>query len=349
MKISFVIPTLNFAEFIGETLDSIVDEGWTETEIVVFDGGSNDDTLDVLSRYRETKFSALKVVCATERGNIDIDLNLATSHATGDYVWTLSADDVLMTGWSGAIGEELARGPDIILAPAVHCDIAMRPRRSYPILAGRQTGPLRRRVENDRDLRAYLEQVRNSEGVFSFCSACLVRRDRLLEAPLLEAANGTCWRYSARLISILVDYPASIAVLHEPLIYKRGDNDSFGGAGPIRRLRIATESWDKAISALDLGGEVSGLLARRAKSDIRPTSLLYLSQFTRDEEEQRIFEACVKSRLATGQPLSRAMAWTITRFPKLQVLKRALLVARPAWRRLQQRRWEGKLTELSGS
>ncbi len=346
MKISFVIPTLNFAAFITETLDSIVNENYAETEIVVFDGGSTDNTLEVLEAYKR-KFPSLKVICAEQRGNIDIDLNAAVSEASGDYIWTLSADDTLISGWSLAIPSLLSEGVDLVLVPAIHCDVAMRPRRNYPILREPGTLPFRATIATDAELFSYLAQVRNSEGLFSFCSACLVRRERLSAVASLEEANGTCWRYSARLIAVLTQYPCRIAILPVPRLYKRGENDSFAHAGPIRRLKIATQNWDRAIASLRLGDEVTRAMQHRAKSDIRPTSLLYLTQFIKDRDERAIFNECVSSRLGGGGAVSRAAGWAIAHFPQLPGLKQALLVARPAYRKLQQRTWSARLNALS--
>ncbi len=342
MKISFVIPTLNFAEFLPDTLNSIVDEGYGPIEIVVFDGGSTDDTLEVLERFR-AKFPALKVISATERGNIDIDLNKAVAEATGDYIWSLSADDALMPGWSRDVVGELSDWPDLLLVPAIHCDVRMRPRRNYPILKDYGGAPLKMVISSDDDLLTYLMRVRTSEGLFSFCSTCLVRRAPLLKVPALEQANGTCWRYSARLIEVLTHYPSTIIVLGQPFIFKRGDNDSFSHAGPIRRLKIATQNWDDAISCLGLNARVSVAMATRAKSDIRPTSLLYLSQFIRDRDEQAIYNNCVQSRLGEGGRYQRTFARILKHFPRLSILKRGLLVARPMFRTVQRRLWEARL------
>ncbi|OYW44564.1 MAG: hypothetical protein B7Z08_06305 [Sphingomonadales bacterium 32-68-7] len=344
--ISFVIPTLNFAQFLPETLDSIVDEGHAPIEIVVFDGGSTDNTLDVLEAYRRDRFPDLKVLVATEHGNIDIDLNKAVAAATGDYVWTLSADDALMPGWSQAIRAELTAAPDLLLVPAIHCDVNLRPRRNYPILRD-DSAPYRTRIANDADLFAYLGRVRTSEGLFSFCSATIVRRERLLQVPLLEDANGTCWRYSARLIAVLTRYPSSIAILVTPLLLKRGDNDSFSQAGPVRRLKIATQNWDHAIRSLGLGSEVSSALASHAKADIRPTTLLFLTQFVRDADEQAIYNACVRSRIGRDSLAARALATILQRFPRLPIMQRALPLARQGLRSLQQRAWSARLATVA--
>lgn len=345
MKISFVIPTLNFAAFLPETLDSIVDEGFADIEIVVFDGGSRDNTLEVLEHYR-TKWPALRVISATERGNIDIDLNEAVAAATGDYIWTMSADDVLMPGWSDAVLPALADQPDLTLIPAIHCDIKMRPRRNYPILREDGGEPLSMTLAGDDDLLHYLAQVRTSEGLFSFCSACIVRRDRLVAVSSLDAANGTCWRYSARLIAVLVNYPSCITVLGNPLIYKRGENDSFSSAGLIRRLKIATLNWDEAIGCLGLDRPIGAAIATHAKADIRPMTLLYLSQFVRNRDEKTLYRACVASRLGDDGSNSGLLAAFLRNLPPFAPLRAALNMAKAAVRVVQQRRWSERLAAV---
>ncbi len=350
--ISFVIPTFNFAAFLPETLDSIVDEGYAPIEIIVFDGGSSDDTLAVLEAYR-TRFPALKVIVATERGNIDIDLNKAVAAATGDYVWTMSADDALMPGWSTTIAGRLARvKPDLLLVPAVHCDIAMRPWRFYPILRDAGGGDLVQTLSRDEDMMAYLARVRTSEGLFSFCSACIVRREKLLAAPLLEQVDGTCWRYAARLIAVLTDYPSTILVLDAPLILKRGDNDSFSQAGVIRRLAIATLNWDTAIGAVALSRPVEEAMLTLAKSDIRPLSLFFLSQFVRNDEEQAIYNACVRSRLKDEAGGERTLSYILPHMPRIGLLRRGFLAAKPMIKAMRHRLWQAPLkaaTDLAGS
>jgi glycosyltransferase involved in cell wall biosynthesis len=344
VSISFVIPTYNFAAFLPETLDSIIAERYSPIEIIVFDGGSSDNTLEVLEEYR-CKFPELIVLVATERGNIDIDLNRAVMAATGDYIWTVSADDVLMSGWSKAIYSHLKEHePDLMLAPAVHCDIRLRPRRDYPILKDPNLGIFQAMIKDDHDLLSYLSKMRTSEGLFSFCTSCLVRRKRLEQAPTLEYLNGTCWRYATRLISILLEYSCNIIVLNQPLIFKRGDNDSFASSGLINRLKIATVNWDIALNYLQHDFLVRHSMLLLVKSDIRVLTLLYMSQFVSCKEDSLIYRACVESRLIGADGQLPFVARILKSMPRFVPLKNLLTLAKFGLRFFQQFIWSLKLS-----
>ena len=338
-KISFVIPTYNFGEFIISTLNSIVDEKYEDIEIIVFDGGSSDNTLQLLENFR-TRFPRLKVEVSDQRGNIDIDLNKSILMATGEYVWTLSSDDLLIPGWSKHILNILKnQQPDIMLIPAVHCDIRLNPRRFYPILKDFAKGPLKAIIRTDDDLIGYIRKIRTSEGLFSFCSACIVNRDKLLHSPSLDEANGTCWRYSARLISILIDYPCNTVVLDKPYLYKRGDNDSFSKDGLVSRLKIATINWDLAVDLLAIDPLIASELKTLVKSDITIAHLLFVSQFVRNPKEKLLYDQCIVSRLSDINTRSKVWTYLLTALPRNIAIKNLLILLKAFMKMIQTLLW----------
>ena len=51
-KVSVIIPTYNRAHCIEETIISVLNQTYTDFEIIVIDDGSSDDTAEVLKKYR---------------------------------------------------------------------------------------------------------------------------------------------------------------------------------------------------------------------------------------------------------------------------------------------------------
>jgi glycosyltransferase involved in cell wall biosynthesis len=89
--VSVIIPALNAASVIGETLTSCLKQTWTNLEIIVVDNGSSDGTLDVVHSLEAPSVRIYE--CA--RQGASAARNFGTSRSNGDYIQYLDADDVL--------------------------------------------------------------------------------------------------------------------------------------------------------------------------------------------------------------------------------------------------------------
>ena len=89
MKISIIIPTLNESLLLQRLLcdlNKIID---SQVEIIVVDGGSNDDTLEIASKYAHQVF-------VTEQGRAT-QMNYGAAFAKGEVLFFLHADSMLTT------------------------------------------------------------------------------------------------------------------------------------------------------------------------------------------------------------------------------------------------------------
>jgi len=91
LKFSIVIPCLNEEKYIGNCIDSILNQSYDTSliEIIVVDGGSTDKTPEILSDYLK-KISGLKIFHNSEKVTPRA-LNIGIKNATGEVVVILGA------------------------------------------------------------------------------------------------------------------------------------------------------------------------------------------------------------------------------------------------------------------
>lgn len=87
---SIIIPVYNRAPLVAKTIESVLNQSFSDFEIITVDDGSSDDSLQVLNRYRDT----IKIISQQNQG-AEIARNNAVKHASGDYLVFLDSDDLL--------------------------------------------------------------------------------------------------------------------------------------------------------------------------------------------------------------------------------------------------------------
>lgn len=89
MKVSIITATYNSAETVRDTIKSVFLQNYEDIEYIIIDGGSKDNTLDIVDEY---KGIISKVVSEPDNGIYDA-MNKGIRMATGDVVGILNSDD----------------------------------------------------------------------------------------------------------------------------------------------------------------------------------------------------------------------------------------------------------------
>ncbi len=89
--VSILIPTFNRAHYVGDAIRSIINQTFSDIEIIVADDGSTDSTRKVVEDIRDPR---LRIVSHASNLGIPATRNTALSHATGRYIAWLDSDDV---------------------------------------------------------------------------------------------------------------------------------------------------------------------------------------------------------------------------------------------------------------
>lgn len=91
VEISVIIPCYNQSKYIGECLDSILEQTFRDYEVVIVNDGSDDDSLSVIKPYI-SKYDNFRVINQENQGVVAAR-NSAIAQAKGKYIYPLDADD----------------------------------------------------------------------------------------------------------------------------------------------------------------------------------------------------------------------------------------------------------------
>ncbi|GAB4132150.1 MAG: glycosyltransferase family 2 protein [Bacteroidia bacterium] len=93
-RISIVVPSYNQGQYIGETLQSLIDQQYPNLEIIVIDGGSSDNSPDVIRSYEKH----LKYWISEKDSGQTNAINKGLQQVTGELFNWLNSDDLLEPG-----------------------------------------------------------------------------------------------------------------------------------------------------------------------------------------------------------------------------------------------------------
>lgn len=110
MKVSVVIPAFNAVRFIRKTIDSVLEQAFSDLEVIVVDDGSADGTADVVSAIGPP----VRLVSGPRRG-VSAARNEGVRLASGRYVAFMDHDDLWEPGKVGLQVEALDSDPRVAL------------------------------------------------------------------------------------------------------------------------------------------------------------------------------------------------------------------------------------------
>ena len=92
-NISVIIPCYNCQEFIGDTLESLVNQTYRDFEVICVNDGSTDKTLSLLKEWRKRNIIDIQIVDKSN-GGVSSARNAGINAAKGTYILFLDSDDM---------------------------------------------------------------------------------------------------------------------------------------------------------------------------------------------------------------------------------------------------------------
>lgn len=130
LSFTIITPSFNQGEFIERTLQSVYAQNYPRLQYLVIDGGSTDQTLDILRRQGDR----IEWISEPDEGQSDA-INKGFDRATGDVIGWLCSDDTLRPGALHAVAAYLEQHPDVemVVGDGWNIDAYDRPLRFYRV------------------------------------------------------------------------------------------------------------------------------------------------------------------------------------------------------------------------
>ena len=114
--ISIVTPSYNQAQFLEDTIQSVLGQGYRNLEYVVIDGGSTDGSVDIIRRYA----ARLKYWTSEPDGGQYNAINKGFVHTTGEIMAWLNSDDKYTPLTFSLVADIFTSFPQIEWLTSVH-------------------------------------------------------------------------------------------------------------------------------------------------------------------------------------------------------------------------------------
>lgn len=215
-KISVIVPIYNVEKYLENSITHIINQTYTNLEIILVDDGSTDDSGRICDEFAK-KDSRIRVI-HKENGGSSSARNVGIKEATGDYIGFLDADD-----WA----DETMYEKLITVCEEKHCDIAEVMSRDYDeegsLLkdAYKSTGKVNY-IPRDEDFRLLMLH----EGDSSFCTK-LIRADFCKKFSFSEKKLNEDFRLILQMLE-KTDGVWSIEEAHYHILIRNGSNQRSG-------------------------------------------------------------------------------------------------------------------------
>ena len=90
-KVSVILANYNEEKYIAEAIESVINQTYTNWELIIVDDASTDRSQEIINRYRDTR---IKTEFCKKNQHVAYASNLGIDMATGEYIAKIDSDDI---------------------------------------------------------------------------------------------------------------------------------------------------------------------------------------------------------------------------------------------------------------
>lgn len=90
--ISIITPNFNYSQYVGQTIESVLDQNYPYIEHIIVDDGSTDDSVNIIKNYVNKYPERIKLIIQENSGQTKA-INNGLQHSNGDIIGWINSDD----------------------------------------------------------------------------------------------------------------------------------------------------------------------------------------------------------------------------------------------------------------
>jgi len=293
--LSICIPTYNRAEFLCETIESILNQITPELadkiEICISDNASTDNTFGIIQQYKNKNICDIVYNRNSENLGADSNFLKVIDIANGEYCWFLGSDDkIIEQGIDYILFKVLSSKADLYIfnRNEYSNDFNKFYRTSDWFYFGENEEVI---TFNKSQAYQYFKKCKTLGAVFSFISCLVFKKQKWDRIANKNRFNGTLYSHTFVLFSMLKSFDFTIHYLNKPLINCRLNNDEQTFTNVLGRYNRAKVDYYYILIAMDVFGidsyEVKEL-KRILKNERSIKNLLAVKSLSNKEDIKRL-------------------------------------------------------------
>ncbi|MGD9162138.1 MAG: glycosyltransferase family A protein [Desulfobacteraceae bacterium] len=199
-EVSVIIPTCNRAKRICRAVSSVLDQTYTDFEVIIVDDASTDDTIERLNEFGDR----IQVIKHPENKGVSAARNSGIKKSKGKYIALLDSDDYWMPEKLRIQTDFFNKNPDAVISQA----------REFWIRKGKRVNPAKKHLKPSGDIF-----IPSLKLCLVSPSAVMFRRLLLDEVGMFDEDFPVCEDYD---LWLRISYKYPVHLIEQDLLVKEG-------------------------------------------------------------------------------------------------------------------------------
>lgn len=227
-SVSIIIPVYNIASWLGQCVDSILQQTLTDWEMILVDDGSTDASASLCDHY--ATIDARIRLLHKENGGLSDARNAGLAIATGKYVYYLDGDDYLAPHAIQLLHAEAENNHSDLVCSGFYYTYP-----SYQLLHKKYSEKVSPLLLSPQQA---MEALIEGDWLKNFAWGCLLRKELADQVPFIKGKyyEDIYWKH------LIIHHAATISFVPAPLYYYRQRETGISGTFSLKNIDLLTGS-----------------------------------------------------------------------------------------------------------